>query len=419
MRLLCRDNIKELDKIHKSLQAKLGEIENSPPFSQAHILSSIPRQQIHSCSRQTGITDTEHTSTEYIAVPEATISEQKTAEHETFVSTTTQTEGIYNSPFHPATLPSIATPSTSPVIAQSPTPTHNETTDNTMTTSPPHSYAPSDLSPQHEESSDIPYCQYYKADRLTPYSDCTQENLAATEERSCSLTDVSLTSENTEVSRHSVLNSSTEQFEDDSEQSKHSEPLNSCPRPSSTDMSHIVVVQPSDLDSSVQDDNQTHDHHPPYTTEIPDHISDQMQADTISTVSHQLTPVNIPTYTATITQPLSEIQQPTAVKPPLSKPEPRHSRFGQLPNFFMPPGELEESMRRLRTSALSRPTPRTRPQKDTQTTRSSGGVQTVSTLQEVQQYLDSRKVQRLSNGTKQLDITSNETQRIARIFSSR
>ena len=414
MCVLCRDNIKELDIIHKSLQSKLGEIEKSPPFSQVHILSSIPRQQIHLCPRQAGITDTEHTSTEYMALPETTISKQKTAEHETFVSTTTQTERIYNSSFHSATLPSVAAPSTSPVIAQSPAPTHNEPTDDTITTSPPHSYAPSDLSPQQEESSDIPYCQYYKADRLTPYSDCPQEDLAATEEKSCSLTDVSLTSENTELSRHSVLNSSTE---DDSEQSKHSELLNSCPpRPLSSEMSHIVVVQPSDLDSSVQDDNQTHDHHhPPYTTEI----LDQLQTDTIPTISHKLTPVNVPTYTDITTQPLTEIQQPTAVKPPQSKPEPRHSRFGQLPNFFMPPGELEESMRRLRTSALSRPAPRTRPQKENQTTRSSGGAQTVSTLQEVQQYLDSRKVQRLSNGTKQLDITSNETQRIARIFSSR
>ena len=75
----------------------------------------------------------------------------------------------------------------------------------------------------------------------------------------------------------------------------------------------------------------------------------------------------------------------------------------QLPNFFMPPQELEQAMRSLRASALSRPPPPglfgstpTYPQEvrdDTQDVahRALSTQSSVRTLQDVDQFLRSRR----------------------------
>ena len=90
-----------------------------------------------------------------------------------------------------------------------------------------------------------------------------------------------------------------------------------------------------------------------------------------------------------------------------------------LPNFFMPPHELEQSMRSLRACVLSRP-PRTQvtghdPDKRT-VDRPVSTKQVFTTLQEVNQYLESR---RTGDGAQTMELSASQTQRVARIFSSK
>ena len=110
--------------------------------------------------------------------------------------------------------------------------------------------------------------------------------------------------------------------------------------------------------------------------------------------------------------------------PPLMAPPPPLPTF-QLPNFFMTPQQLEESMRSLRTGALSRAPPRT-PHPPPTTTACTQCyrhcVPTVAshlkTLQEVRSYLDSRRTAATDRRPKAKEISAMETQRLARIFSS-
>ncbi len=359
---LLRENIKELDSIHMSLQAKLGEIEKSPPFTQVHSLC-----QQHQCK------DTHSTPTQ-----DKPFTLPASIEHKTFVSTLAQTEGIFPPPSSSNSLPD--SPDTTPPFSPPLSPRHSDVADTLVFTNLPPLNTPGDLSPLHEE---------YK--EACHYSGSPQEDLSDSEGKSCSLTDVS---EDTELSHHVQLgfDSNIEQFESDSEQ-KNKDAFGSDTPPLS---SPITLTEPSAVN--------------------------QMQTDMIpTTVSPECTLGDVTTSLTSTTdsrsQPLSEIQQPTTAKPSLPKPEQNYSQFSQLPNFFMPPAELEESMRRLRASALSRPMPRTKVGQENQATGSSGGTQTVNTLKEVQQYLNSRKIERLSSETKP-NVSTSETQRIARIFSS-
>ena len=104
-----------------------------------------------------------------------------------------------------------------------------------------------------------------------------------------------------------------------------------------------------------------------------------------------------------------------------------------LPNFFMPPLELERAMRSLRVSALTRPPPRELfhtpssgqphlPERETGHLTSSDSAlthpslpQSVRTLQDVDQFLRSR---RGASGHHQT-LSDKETQRLSRIFSSK
>ena len=118
--------------------------------------------------------------------------------------------------------------------------------------------------------------------------------------------------------------------------------------------------------------------------------------------------------------------------PPLLAPPPPLPTF-RLPNFFMTPQQLEESMRSLRAGALSRAPPRTNshypPPTTTTTTctqaqcshHSVSSVAThLKTLQEVRSYLESRRTAAAATDRrpKAKEISSMETQRLARIFSS-
>ena len=93
----------------------------------------------------------------------------------------------------------------------------------------------------------------------------------------------------------------------------------------------------------------------------------------------------------------------------------------RLPNFFMTPQQLEESMRSLRAGALSRPPPRThsehppRVPSPAQGHRGSVEASHLRTLQEVRAYLESR---RTAEKPQSREVSAAETQRLARIFSS-
>ena len=92
-----------------------------------------------------------------------------------------------------------------------------------------------------------------------------------------------------------------------------------------------------------------------------------------------------------------------------------------LPNFFMPPHELEQSMRSLRRACvLSRPPPRTQVASHDPDKRTAGGhvstKQAFRTLREVNQYLESR---RAGGEAQTRELSASQTQRIARIFSSK
>jgi hypothetical protein len=132
---------------------------------------------------------------------------------------------------------------------------------------------------------------------------------------------------------------------------------------------------------------------------------------------HRLSPVTEPQ------------QQPTApvIKQSAGVPE------VALPNFFMPPLELERAMRSLRASALARPPPRTlfhtlSTPPHLQERDASGGDATPSTSppslrtpQDVDQFLRSRRHQASTAGGKnhRQTLSDKDTQRLSRIFSSK
>lgn len=105
---------------------------------------------------------------------------------------------------------------------------------------------------------------------------------------------------------------------------------------------------------------------------------------------------------------------------PLEHSSGKHSI--KLPNYFMTPQQLEESMRSLRAGALSRAPPRacldippeTAPPQPVQCHRESVAAH-LKTLQEVRAYLESR---RTAERPQTREISASETQRLARIFSS-
>lgn len=121
---------------------------------------------------------------------------------------------------------------------------------------------------------------------------------------------------------------------------------------------------------------------------------------------------------------------------PLSTTGPSAATGLRLPNFFMPPHELEQSMRSLRASALSRPPPRLpglflthqsrwRESRGTVGADSSCGQRTFRTVQEINEYLESRRdpeadvAKQLPPQRRPRELTTTEADRIARIFSSK
>ena len=101
----------------------------------------------------------------------------------------------------------------------------------------------------------------------------------------------------------------------------------------------------------------------------------------------------------------------------------------KLPNFFMSPQQLEESMRLLRAGALSRPPPKTRsdfppssmaPPLPLPSCQRGPTANHLKTLQEVRAYLESRRTAEGGAGGRPQghEMSAAETKRLARIFSS-
>lgn len=98
----------------------------------------------------------------------------------------------------------------------------------------------------------------------------------------------------------------------------------------------------------------------------------------------------------------------------------------RLPNFFMTPQQLEESMRSLRAGALSRPPPKTHsgatsPPKpawlqEHHHSHHESLAAHLKTLQEVRAYLEARRT--VDRSPQTCEISAAETQRLARIFST-
>ena len=114
----------------------------------------------------------------------------------------------------------------------------------------------------------------------------------------------------------------------------------------------------------------------------------------------------------------------TALPPGQKSPNPTSGdlvRGPRLPNFFLPPQELQETMRSLRLAALSRPPPIcTRPPPGRQV--SSGDSSLMSTPERLEQSLEQllrsyRQGQTVAQPKATFD--ARETDRIARIFASK
>lgn len=492
--LLYRDNIQELDTIHKSLQVKLGEIESTAPFCQ---YSKIP-----STHSKTPSVNPKSTAEHSIRVcSELKVSESGGTEERTLLDNTIP--GTLNLPSKDLHI-SPSLPHTVPLTNPSP-----EIDPLSMTTQ-----SPSDVSKEENLlSNEVTHCNSSDHQSESEHSQLSQESIHRQESQSkdglplsssqslgeleqeiemhpedsldvndnisYSLTDVSLTSEDTESCKSSRVCVPDNESKNDKDDGRlHGETLN-CHQTVSSPPITSVTSRPS-VGEHMVDTAQLKGVSPPDIEALPlsstSRISPMPTSVTVSTPNTRDTFVStVSTTNDTIpvsqassndvphssemfqlpqqsTSTAASIATPTVtsfgtraaassldsdVKPIYESRNSQDSRFHQLPNFFMPPEELEESMRRLRASALTRPPPRTRQviEKENRTVKSTdirtpyepkstlhdgtGNTRTLRTLQEAHKYLDTRRGQRSPVSVLPQDVSALETQRIARIFSSR
>ena len=491
--LLYRDNIQELDTIHKSLQVKLGEIESTAPFSQSKIHSRIQGTHVQST--------TEHSLR---VCSDLHVSESGSTEERTLLDNAIPA-GINDFHISPFTAPSQVPPgqvtNPSPEIeplsmSTQPFPSPSDVSKE-LSTEVTH-YESSDHQTEHSQSSQesmhregsqskdgLPLDSSQSLDKSEQEIEMhPEESLDVNNNSSYSLTDVSLTSEDTDSHQFPIVCVSDSDSEDDKDdgrlcgktlnvirchQSVSSPPTTPHPRVDKhvVDTAQLEDVSPSDVEvpplsstshvSSMPTPVAVSTHHTytfvPTVTTTNDTISvsqassndvphssalSQLPQQSVSTAAslatRTVTTSSGRDHTAAACPPDSELHRVKPVYKGRNFQGSTYHRFHQLPNFFMPPEELEESMRRLRTSVLTRPPPRTRWQGTEKENRTAStdtrtqsepkstlqsGTRTLRTLQEAHKYLDSRKGQRSPVAILPQDISSIETQRIAKIFSSR
>ena len=90
-----------------------------------------------------------------------------------------------------------------------------------------------------------------------------------------------------------------------------------------------------------------------------------------------------------------------------------------IPNFFMPPKDLEQSMRSLRLAATFRKQPKCDNSEYREKTRSTSEDNIYHSKEKVprKSFTDWKKLQEIKT-TGEIPLTSEETSRLARIFSS-
>ena len=461
---LCREDILELDGIHKHLMTKLCPWDSTDRSSQ--FLPSHPHQTLQPL-KETTILCTSGMLPMDVAPPLAppTFLHSRPSNSEGFSEGMSQSVGLQSSPLehvhHGPDKTIKTTPSSksslSPSLLPADSLTQSEaTSEQSLSVSPP-------PAPLGELSSSMHGLVEEEGERRQVASpEDTPTPLSGS--RSGSLTDVSMCSEDSSVvvQSHDVEMQSipqqqirtdlpgkldgNEQLASNLDSSSESSSICSSPRPT-------LEAKVADMDK--RDALPSSERFPTSTTSTTSMTSHQITAaslDTLTTVTtsmphHTQTPhcstsgqerspkrLKNDSPTLTSEHPSKSISDHTHEQalPPLLAPPPTLPTF-QLPNFFMTPQQLEESMRSLRAGALSRAPPRTHPHHPPPTTTTTthnmraqchhhhcvpSVASHLKTLQEVRSYLESRRTAMTDTRPKAKEISAMETQRLARIFSS-
>ena len=455
----CREDILELDGIHKRLLTKLCPRDSTDHSSQ--FMPSHPHQMQQPLKETTVL----HTSgmqpmDEAPPFAPSTLLHNRPSISEDFSQGRSQSVGSQSSPLkhiHHGPNKTIETTlldksSPSPSLLPADSSTQSEAISEQSLSPPP---APGDLSMHGLVEEDSERQVASPEDTPTPL----------TGSRSGSLTDVSMCSEDSSVvvQSHDVEMQSisqqpmktdlpgkldeNEQLASNPDSPSESNSICSSPQPTleaevadmdkrdtpsaserfptsttsnSSTISHQVTTAPLDTLTSVTTTVPSMSHH----TQTPHHSSSGQER------SQKKLKKDSPTLTSE--HPSTSTSDRTHEQaPPLLAPPPPLPTF-QLPNFFMTPQQLEESMRSLRAGALSRAPPRTHPHYPPPTTCTtttcmqaqchhhcaSSAETHLKTLQEVRSYLESRRTAATDRRPKAKEISAMETQRLARIFSS-
>ena len=446
----CREDILELDSIHKHLLTKLCQ-RDSPNHSNQFI-SSHPHQ-VQLPPKETTVLRTSGMGLMDEAPP--TLLHNRPSILEDFSQGRAHSIGLQSSspPQH---------------IHRDP----NKTLETALSekSSPSPSLLPSDSSTQSEDANtavsqqSLPSPRELSSRGLIEDSERQQVSPEGTPtpltgSRSGSLTDVSMCSKDSSVIVQSydvgTQSTSQQQMETDTP-GKSDEDEKSSSDSESTSECSSTCSSPQPLEDEVADNIDTSERFPT----SPTHASTTRT----STSSHRATtapldtPINVtaaipsiphhmqqrsPHHSASTQEkspfhsqksnkdcPTLSSELPSTSTHTLPPPPPPPLPTFRLPNFFMTPQQLEESMRSLRAGALSsRPPPRTHPHYPPSTTTvscaqaqchhitaGSSVANHLKTLQEVRAYLESRRT--AADRPQAQEISAVETQRLARIFSS-
>ena len=410
MCLHFRENIKELDAVHQSLLTKLRETEQSSSWKTHFEQSHVPPLALKSSNTCTAlhVGDPEVTD----VTPPSSLSHT----HNQHIGTQDVVPNQHHETSEPVSLSTSPLSSEDNLSSVSSSRNVSPTSEESFTIQ---SISAGQLQNDHKESDGVDEGKFMSQDDGPPGS--------STLNRTASITDVSVCSKLSEeqlpLSHHeSGEMDSTAQLsesEADSEEHSSSENVVHTSLPSQRE-DHCTQQQPS---SNAED----HNHHQPSQATVDEHSPLSSHYD------HSHSPGSIPNKNSeplsTNIDPSKSSHQPTTSNSRHRRPPVVHLPDPHLPNFFMPPHELEQSMRRLRSSALSQPPPRMtqseRPaeQKEIPTSHNINGLQT---LHEVKEFLESRRktardiplVHDGSRGGKEEEYFTVETKRIATIFSS-
>ncbi len=454
----CREDILELDGIHKHLLTKL-----CPQDSTDHSSQFVPLHP-HQARQPLKETTVLHTSS-MLPMSEApplappTLLHNRPSNSEGFSEGRSQSAGFQSSPLkHTHHCPDKTTETTlfrecslSPSLLPADSSTQSAATSEQSLSPPPAPLGELSSSSMHgsvEEDGER------RRRRQVASPEDTPTPLSGS--RSGSLTDVSMCSEDSSmvVQSHDVEMQSipqqqmktdlpgklgeNEQMASNSDSSSESGSICSSPQP--TFKAEVADMGKRDTPAAPESSNKSTISHQvtaaPLTSMATTTLSTSMahhtQAPHCSTSVQERSPKKYSSTQISEHPSTSTSERTHEQAPPLLAPPPPLPTF-QLPNFFMTPQQLEESMRSLRAGALSRAPPRTiHAHYPPPTTTATSCMQAqchhhhympsvtthLKTLQEVRSYLESRRTAVADRRPKDQEISAMETQRLARIFSS-